>query len=708
MQKQLKKVELAKEWQDKNCPVCMDHFTAIIRQPIQCAYCPHATCRQCCSRYLLTTMNDPHCMDCKREWNREFIDKNLTQTFRKGLLKQHRRKVLMDRERGRLPAMQIFVEARMEQSKVSAERTVLLDEWLKVRKQKKHIQAAHNLKEDTETVAQLQEKIRPLNLKQERLDKQIKDVDARMRKIHMILYGKEKPEARQFIMKCPSEGCRGFLSQAWKCGTCQKHFCSDCHAEKAGHKDEEHICNADAKATAQMIRNETRPCPKCGIRISKINGCFAKDTPILLWDCSVKMSQDICVGDILIGDDESPRTVKTLLQGEDRMFEISQDEGMTYTVNSKHTLVLMNEKEQVREMTVEEYLAFCPAEQSKWYGYLAKDDMFGKWRWTRYTKTKLTIRSVGKGAYYGWSVSGNNKRFLLSDFTVVRNCDQMWCTSCQTTWSWKSGQILLNTVVHNPHYYEYLRRQNNGVVPREAGDVPCGGLPQNWLFTRKVLDTHDVMLHAKTKILDIHRCLSDIQYYRLNQYPLRQQANVNQEHDIQYLMNNMTEEAWGTALERTETNFERRKEVGLILQTLLHIGSEKLSGFYNATNNERGKLVWGLIKEMEDIRNYTNSSLIARGILMGIVVPQIGDDWSWKHMSRAEMKKHGGKIIAEEETSTAVQADVSSNTVVLPNKLVGEMSNDKEGTIPVDIGGELIDMEIGQAREMFGILEGYI
>jgi dolichol-phosphate mannosyltransferase len=51
----------------------------------------------------------------------------------------------------------------------------------------------------------------------------------------------------------------------------------------------------------------------------------------------------------------------------------------------------------------------------------------------------------------------------------IDGCDQMWCIDCHTAFSWATGQ-LVNGVVHNPHYYEFLRQQGNGVAPRNAGD----------------------------------------------------------------------------------------------------------------------------------------------------------------------------------------------------------------------------------------------
>jgi len=68
--------------------------------------------------------------------------------------------------------------------------------------------------------------------------------------------------------------------------------------------------------------------------------CHAKDTPILMYDGSIKMVQDIKVGDLLMGDDSTHRKVLSLASGEDDMYDVIPTKGDKYTVNAEHILCL--------------------------------------------------------------------------------------------------------------------------------------------------------------------------------------------------------------------------------------------------------------------------------------------------------------------------------------------------------------------------------
>jgi hypothetical protein len=68
--------------------------------------------------------------------------------------------------------------------------------------------------------------------------------------------------------------------------------------------------------------------------------CHKINTPIMMSDGSIKMVQDIKVGDMLMGDDSQPRTVLSLARGRDKMYDVIPIKGDKYTVNQEHILCL--------------------------------------------------------------------------------------------------------------------------------------------------------------------------------------------------------------------------------------------------------------------------------------------------------------------------------------------------------------------------------
>lgn len=72
-------------------------------------------------------------------------------------------------------------------------------------------------------------------------------------------------------------------------------------------------------------------------------GCLAPETPILMWDGSIKQANEIQVGDILVGDDGNPRNVLALTNGDDNMYEIKStidNDKYNFICNSQHILTL--------------------------------------------------------------------------------------------------------------------------------------------------------------------------------------------------------------------------------------------------------------------------------------------------------------------------------------------------------------------------------
>lgn len=104
--------------------------------------------------------------------------------------------------------------------------------------------------------------------------------------IRRVRTGKEDKEIRKFIMACPSEKCRGYLSTQYKCNLCGLYTCPKCTEIIGFNKNDPHECNEDSVKTAELIRKETKPCPSCGERISKVSGC----DQMWCWTCHAAFS----------------------------------------------------------------------------------------------------------------------------------------------------------------------------------------------------------------------------------------------------------------------------------------------------------------------------------------------------------------------------------------------------------------------------------
>lgn len=90
-----------------------------------------------------------------------------------------------------------------------------------------------------------------------------------------------------------------------------------------------------------------------------VGKCHGKGTKILMYDGSIKNVEDVKVGDLLMGDDSSPRKVLSLGRGKDTIYEIKSKGWDRFTVNSEHILVLRNRKKSSNkpfEISVKDFL----------------------------------------------------------------------------------------------------------------------------------------------------------------------------------------------------------------------------------------------------------------------------------------------------------------------------------------------------------------
>lgn len=256
--------------------------------------------------------------------------------------------------------------------------------------------------------------------------------------------------------------------------------------------------------------------------------CFAKDTPILMCDSTVKQSQDINIGDIVMGDDNTPRKVLNLTRGQAKMYDIIQLGADSYTVTENHLLCLkilfpteiyLNvienlwtvewltsefviesknfsitdnlTKEEVKiiaekflktariigiskiNISVSDFLKLPEKIKNKLFGYSNTDEFFIKVLPSRHTE------------FYGWETDGNHM-FLLSDGTVVHNCNNQQFLSTEHWMNpmkeWGGVQIV-DTVYHRdikgyhlvfcPYVYPGRFQEALNTDPRDWKSADC-------------------------------------------------------------------------------------------------------------------------------------------------------------------------------------------------------------------------------------------
>ncbi len=156
----------------------------------------------------------------------------------------------------------------------------------------------------------------------------------------------------------------------------------------------------------------------------------------------------------------------------------------------------------------------------------------------------------------------------------IDGCDQMWCISCKTPWSWVSGKKETGTI-HNPHYYEWLRSQNGGNIPRNPRDLICGGIPSIHDLIRHFSIVYACSINESRIIMNpiiYHaiRIITHITQVELPIFPnVRHNMDTNNDLSVKYLLREITEDQWIKEIKKREKQRERRSEINQILTTFI-------------------------------------------------------------------------------------------------------------------------------------------
>jgi len=532
------------------CEVCCEKYNKSTHNKVRCesSGCGYEACKVCVRTYLLGTTNDPHCMNCKNQWTSQFLVSNLNKSYMDSDYKKHRKKLLAEREISRTPELMVLVErvARIEDEE--KELAVLNDEYERVRKL-------------------MHEELKKVNAKRERIFRIRNGDDA------------EKDERKKFIMPCPGDNCKGYLSSQYKCELCKLFTCPDCFELIGYTKEDEHVCKDENIKSAELIKKETKGCPKCGVRIFKISGC-----------------------------------------------------------------------------------------------------------------------------------------------------DQMWCTECKVAFSWNTGKMVVNVSIHNPHYYEYMKNNNNVAVTRNPGDVLCGGLlPHNQLrfitaylntidksfanvknFERfeKCLDTNNSVktyIGLLNNYIDgiknvqgneeltfikifinlvsaLHRLINHIT--NINLLECRQNVRNLLNHDnltVDYILNKISKEKLATDIFRADHIRKKNVELLNVYELLSVVGIERFNVLYDYYNNhctnnksvtcEKVYLdflgqIYKFVIEYNQLIDYCNSQLIEISYTYGLTVTYISyNDYGYAIKTKKFIQSEMLESKKKQETPLLINNEASCSYI---------------------------------------------
>jgi hypothetical protein len=260
----------------------------------------------------------------------------------------------------------------------------------------------------------------------------------------------------------------------------------------------------------------------------------------------------------------------------------------------------------------------------------------------------------------------------------ISGCDQMWCTQCHTAFSWKTGRLEKN--IHNPHYYEWQRKNGGGAAPRNPGDIECGRELTHYTCDniQNGARRHNSLCKLTTEIYSNYRgeksnrtvnkydekinILCEIVRHIIHvvriELPNFQTDYVtrNQDLRVKYLENLITDEDFKMLIQRNDKKNRKNTEVAQVIQlantALTDIIYRVIDHLQKADNDTAD--ISPFMDEIAEIIKYCNN--IFRDIAFTYVTVQYGFNGTMQ-LIRVEKEKKQRKKKADDDDESSVASD---------------------------------------------------
>jgi hypothetical protein len=474
-----------------DCSICLNTFNKSVRKPIQCLYCNSKTCRECTQTCLLADgAIDANCPSCHAVWGQEFIIANFTASFRTKEFKAHREKVLVDRERARLPETQ----------------------------------------SDAEQYKYARDAVKPI---EENIAKLEKAYTSHPKKL-------EFNQVQQKMLENEREYSK--LYQVWYMLP---------HVREQQKKRDAALHHNYSVQNLLRYNPSNRPIPAL-----QTVPPLADYTPEL----KAVTARRADYASIL-------RKLKKEFRPLEKELHETKDLLLPYKYTIQHYGLVRN-TDALKTKTERQFVNKCPAANcagflnTSWECGLCnakackhcREHMLDPESHVCNPDTVETVKAIAKEA----KPCPKCGEFI----SKISGCDQMWCIQCKTAFSWNTGKIE-TTVIHNPHYFQWMRESGQAIPRRDVPGDACN-YDHRWReFTRnayRISESTGKLTHNFTIIETNRRHIAEV---IVRHYRVRIADYENDEWRrrlrVQRLINELGEDEWKIKLQRKEKAFHKER-----------------------------------------------------------------------------------------------------------------------------------------------------